>query len=166
MNIYNKTDKNHVYSDITFIQITDIKKKYINLKIGFTCSAFDILHAGHILMLEDAKKKCDVLVVGLHKDPNTNRNYKNKPVQDIEERTIQLNGCKYVDEIIRYSTESDLYNILINLSPDVRVLGSDWRNKEYTGYKLPIKIHWHERMHDYSTSNLRKRIIDASKETF
>lgn len=135
-------------------------------KIGFTCSCFDILHAGHYLMLKDAKNQCDFLVVGLQTDPTLDLNYrvetngknKNVPIQDFKERLIQIEGCKYVDLVVEYSTEESLYELIKQINPDVRILGSDWNGKKYTGYDLPIHIHWHNRDHDYSTSNLRNRI--------
>jgi glycerol-3-phosphate cytidylyltransferase len=146
-------------------KIIDIKKKE-GKKIGFTCSAFDMLHAGHYLMLSDSKRVCDFLVVGLQTDPSldseyrldTNGKNKNKPIQSYEERLIQIYGCKYVDLVIEYSTEIELYNILSEINPDVRILGSDWKNKKYTGWDLPIEIYWHKRNHNYSTSNLRLRV--------
>ena len=148
----------NIYNSDTRQCIANLKSKYEGKNIGFTCSAFDLFHCGHIIMLEDASKQCDVLIVGLHTDPNIDRSNKNIPIQTYEERYIQVNGCKYVDEIIKYATEDDLHNILTELTPDVRVLGSDWRNKEYTGYNLPIEIYWHERNHNWSTSFLRERI--------
>ena len=140
-------------------------------KIGFTCSSFDLFHAGHYLMLRDAKEKCDILIVGLQSDPTFDEEYrittggknKNKPVQTFEERKIQLEGCKYVDHIIKYHSEEDLKKILLEIKPDIRILGSDWKNKLYTGHELDIDIHWHERDHDYSTSTLRKRVYLAEK---
>ncbi len=137
-------------------------------KIGFTASSFDLLHAGHYLMLKDAKEQCDILIVGLQSDPTLNLEYrlktdgkqKNKPIQSLEEREEQLKGCKYVDHIIHYNSEDDLLLLLKKVNPDVRILGSDWYGKEYTGHDLDIKIHWHERNHNYSTSNLRKRVYE------
>ena len=89
---------------------------------------------------------------------------KNKPIQEFDERLIQIESCKYVDYIIKYSTEEDLINILKTLNPDVRVLGTDWKGKQYTGYELNIPIHWHIRNHDFSTSNLRKRIYQEESK--
>ena len=128
------------------------------IKIGFTCSCFDLLHAGHIIMLKDAKAQCDKLIVGLQTDPTVNRPEKNKPIQSYEERYIQLEAVKYVDEIVKYETEDDLIKLLFDLNPDVRILGSDWENKPFTGYTLHIPIYFHKRDHDYSTSNLREKI--------
>ena len=139
------------------------------MKIGFTCSSFDLFHAGHYLMLEDCKKQCDHLIVGLQKDPTIDEKYrlktggknKNKPIQTFEERYIQIKGCKYIDEIVEYTTEDELYELLLKINPDVRILGSDWEGKEYTGYNLDIPIYFHNRNHNYSTSNLRKRVYNA-----
>ena len=131
-----------------------------NKIIGFTCSCFDLLHAGHILMLEDAKNQCDYLIVGLQTDPTIDRpDSKNKPIQSYEERYIQLSAVKYIDEIIEYSTEDELYQLLKKMNPDVRILGSDYKNKSFTGDDLDIKIYYHKRDHNYSSSKLRKKIL-------
>ena len=127
--------------------------------IGFTCSCFDLLHAGHILMLQDAKRQCDKLIVGLQTDPTIDRpDTKNKPIQSFEERKIQLEAVKYVDEIFIYDSEKDLYKKLLDINPDVRILGSDYIGKSFTGDDLDIKIYYHERNHNYSSTNLRKKI--------
>jgi glycerol-3-phosphate cytidylyltransferase len=139
------------------------------MKIGFTCSSFDLFHSGHYLMLEDAKKQCDFLIVGIQTDPTLDKNYrlktngknKNKPIQTFEERLIQVSGCKYIDKVIKYSTEQDLYNLLVEIKPDIRILGSDWEGKDFTGKDLNIPIYFHNRNHSYSTSNLRKRVYNA-----
>jgi len=136
-----------------------------NKKIGFTCSCFDLLHAGHILMLKDAKKQCDYLIVGLQTDPTIDRpNSKNKPIQTIAERKIILQGIKYIDKIIVYESEKDLYNLLQKINPDIRILGSDYINKDFTGKDLNIEIHYHNREHNFSSTNLRKRIISNSSK--
>ena len=109
-------------------------------------------------MLKDAKAQCDKLIVGLQTDPSIDRKDKNKPIQSLEERKIQLEAVKYIDEIIVYETENDLHKLLFDLDPDVRILGSDWKRKPFTGYNLDIPIYFHERKHDYSTSALRKKI--------
>ena len=128
------------------------------MKTGFTCGTFDLLHAGHILMFQDAANQCDRLVVGLQTDPSIDRPKKNKPIQSVEERKIQLDALRCVDEVIIYETETDLYSILESLRPDVRIIGSDWWEKNYTGCELEIPIYFHHRQHDYSTTNLRKRV--------
>jgi len=94
----------------------------------------------------------------------TDNKQKNIPIQSFEERKIQIEGCKYVDQIEEYSTENDLYELLKKIKPDIRILGTDWKNKEYTGHDLDIEIHWHNRDHDYSTSNLRKRVFEKELE--
>ena len=128
-------------------------------KIGFTCSCFDLLHAGHILMLKDAKKQCDYLIVGLQTDPTVDRpKKKNKPIQSLEERRIQLEAVKYIDEIIIYNSENDLYKLLKKINPNVRILGTDYKNKKFTGDDLNLKIYYHKRNHDFSSSNIRKKI--------
>ena len=127
--------------------------------VGFTCSCFDLLHAGHIIMLQYAKFRCDKLIVGLQTDPTIDRPEKNKPIQSLEERRIQLEAVKYVDEVFTYSTEKDLYKNLLDIKPDVRILGSDYIGKSFTGDDLGIKIYYHDRNHNYSTTNLRKKIV-------
>ena len=128
--------------------------------IGFTCSTFDLLHAGHILMLKDAKRHCDRLIVGLQTDPTIDRSdTKNKPIQSLEERRIQLEAVKYVDEIFTYDTEEELYKKLLDIKPDVRILGSDYIGESFTGDDLDIKIYYHDRSHNYSTTKLRKKIV-------
>ena len=129
------------------------------MKIGFTCSCFDLLHTGHILMLKDAKKQCDKLIVGLQTDPTLDRAEKNKPIQTYEERFIQLEAVKYVDDIIKYKTEEELYQLLKLMRPNIRILGSDYQDGRYfTGMELNIPIYYHKRNHNYSSTNLRKKI--------
>lgn len=133
--------------------------------VGFTCSAFDLLHAGHLLMLEECKKYCDYLIVGLHVDPSLEREEKNKPIQTLVERYIQLKACKYVDEIIPYETEGDLKDILLMKNIQCRFVGSDYIDEEITGQEIcgykEIKIIYTSRDHTLSSSVLRKRIFDA-----
>ena len=131
--------------------------------IGFTCSCFDLLHAGHILMLQDAKRQCDKLIVGLQTDPTIDRLEKNKPIQSLEERRIQLEAVKYVDEIFEYTTEEELYKKLLFINPDVRILGSGYIGKSFTGDDLDIEIYYHERNHNYSTTNLRGKIVEYER---
>ena len=125
---------------------------------GFTCGALDLLHAGHVLMLKECKAQCDYLIVGLQTDPSIDRKDKHKPIETVEERMIRLKGCKYVDKIIVYETELDLFNLLQELKPDVRFLGEDWKGRDFTGKNLPIKIIYNSRNHNYSSSNLIERI--------
>ena len=137
------------------------------MRIGFTASAFDLLHAGHVLMLEEAKKHCDYLIVGLQADPSIDRPAKNEPVQTVVERYLQLRACKYVDEIIPYATEQDLEDILSGMHIDIRILGVEYRDKDYTGRdickKRDIEIIFNERDHRYSSSGLRKRVVESAK---
>ena len=141
------------------------KKGLIESTIGFTCSCFDLLHAGHILMLQDSKSQCDKLIVGLQTDPSIDRPLtKNKPIQSLRERKIQLEAVKYVDDIFVYETESDLIDLLKLIKPDVRILGSDYKDESFTGDELNIPIYYHERDHDYSSSDLRKKIINVTDE--
>jgi glycerol-3-phosphate cytidylyltransferase len=128
-------------------------------RVGIVASCFDLFHAGHILMLTEAKENCDRLVVALQSDPTIDRPEKNKPVQNLFERFIQVNACKYVDQIIPYDTEADLLNMLTGYDWDVRFLGDDYRDRtDFTGWDLPIDIHYCSRRHDYSSSSLRERI--------
>ena len=135
-------------------------------KTGFTCGAFDLLHAGHILMFKEAREQCDYLIVGLQTDPSIDRPDKHKPIQSVEERRIVLEGIRYIDEIFEYKTEKDLYKFLklSQDSIDIRIVGADWKGKEFTGYDLPIKIYFNSRNHNYSSSELRKRICNSQKE--
>lgn len=133
---------------------------------GITFGAFDLPHAGHCLMLEEARKQCDWLIVGLQNDPSeTPEEYrgkkKNKPIQRLDERYIQLKANRFVDEIIIYETEEDLYKLLLELKPDIRIIGADWEGKKFTGHDLPMKVYFNSRNHSYSTSELRERIKNA-----
>ena len=133
------------------------------MKVGFTCGAFDLLHAGHIVMLEEAKDNCDFLMVGLQTDPTLDRSDKNKPVQSIYERFIQLNGIKYVDEVIPYDREETLVDILNTKPIDVRFVGEEYEEKQFTGSHLPIEIYYTSRQHTFSSTDLRKRVRNAPK---
>jgi len=128
------------------------------MKIGITCSCFDLFHAGHVLMLEEAKQHCDYLIVALQTDPTLDRPEKNHPVQSVYERYAQLRGCRYVDEIIPYSTENDLLNLLTTVHYDVRIVGEEYRHKSFTGKHLDKEFYYNKRPHTYSSSELRKRI--------
>ena len=128
---------------------------------GFTCGAFDLLHAGHVLMLKECKSYCDHLIVGLQRDPSVDRENKNKPVQTYEERDIMINAIRWVDEVVYYDTESDLYSLLEKIDIDVRIVGADWADKQFTGHDLPIKVVFNSRDHGYSTSSLRSRVYQA-----
>jgi glycerol-3-phosphate cytidylyltransferase len=134
------------------------------MKVGFTCSTFDLLHAGHIQMLREAKDQCDYLICGLQVDPSFDRPEKNSPVQSIVERYTQLNAVKYVDEIIPYCTERDLEDILEMYDIDVRIIGSEYRDGKFTGRaicaKRDIDLYFNSRDHRFSSSDLRKRVCD------
>jgi glycerol-3-phosphate cytidylyltransferase len=138
------------------------------MKKGFTCSTFDLLHAGHVAMLQEAKTVCEYLIVGLQNDPTLDRTTKNKPVQTIIERQMQLRGSKYVDEVWVYNTEKDLEDLLLTLPIDVRILGVEYENKEFTGreicHKRNIDLYFNGRDHSFSSSSLRNRVYEAEKE--
>lgn len=133
-------------------------------KVGITFSTFDLLHAGHILMLEEAKTQCDWLVVALQSDPTVDRPEKNKPIQTMYERYIQLKGCRYVDEIVPYTTEEEVRLILESRPFDVRIIGEDYKDIDFTGKDIcderGIRIYYNSRQHHLSSSELRKRIKD------
>jgi glycerol-3-phosphate cytidylyltransferase len=129
---------------------------------GFTCSAFDLLHPGHIVMLEECKNNCDYLIVGLQTDPTIDRPSKNKPVQTVYERYVQLTGCKYVDRIIPYDTEKDLENIIATLPINIRFLGDEYKSVKFTGKDIceyrGIKVFFNSpRLYSYSSTDLRTR---------
>jgi glycerol-3-phosphate cytidylyltransferase len=150
-----------------FNKVRELKDK--GLKIGVTFSAWDLLHAGHIAMLAEARNHCDYLIAGLQTDPTIDRpDSKNKPVQSIVERQIQLAAIRYVDEIIVYQTEKDLEDILLTLPIDVRILGVEYIDKEFTGKdickKRNIKLIFNERDHSFSSSSLRRRVAQAESE--
>ena len=132
------------------------------MKVGFTCSAFDLLHSGHISMLRDAKDQCEYLICGLQVDPSADRPEKNRPIQTVVERYTQLKAVGYVDEIIPYSTEEDLKDILSMYHIDVRILGDEYREKDFTGKDIcnrrDISLHFNKRDHRFSSSELRKRV--------
>jgi glycerol-3-phosphate cytidylyltransferase len=145
------------------------KLKEDGKKIGITFSTFDMLHAGHIAMLAEAKNHCDYLICGLQTDPTIDRpDTKNRPVQSIVERQIQLAACRYVDEVVVYQTEQDLVDLLLILPLDVRVLGVEYEHKDFSGksecYQRNIEIIFNGRDHSFSSSSLRKRVVEA--ETF
>ena len=127
-------------------------------EIGFTCSTFDLLHAGHLLMLREAKSVCDHLICGLQVDPTIDRPEKNKPVQSLMERHIQLSAVEYVDEIIPYETEQELIDLLTHIPIHIRIVGEDYYGKEFTGKDLGIKLHYNKRRHNFSTSGLRQEV--------
>jgi len=133
---------------------------------GFTCGAMDLLHAGHVLMLKECRAQCDFLIVGLEIDPSIDRPDKQKPIETLEERKIRLEGSKYVDKIVTYTDEVDLYNLLKKLNPDIRFMGEDWKNKpNYSRDLLPkMKVIYNSRGHNYSSTNLREKILLARQK--
>jgi glycerol-3-phosphate cytidylyltransferase len=131
------------------------------MKVGFTCSCFDLFHAGHIMMLREAKTQCDYLIVGLQTDPTLDRPEKNKPVQSITERFVQRSACKYVDEIVVYATEKDLVDVLNAFPIDVRILGEEYRERSFTGNDIEMEFYFNKRQHSFSTTELRNRIKSA-----
>lgn len=150
-----------------FNKVRELKDK--GLKIGITFSTFDLLHAGHIAMLSECKNHCDYLIAGLQTDPTIDRpDTKNPPVQSIVERQIQLSATRYVDEIVVYQTEKDLEDILLTLPIDVRILGIEYADKQFTGRDIcidrGIEIVYNKRDHSFSSSSLRKRVAEAQNK--
>jgi glycerol-3-phosphate cytidylyltransferase len=139
------------------------------MKTGFNCSTFDLFHAGHVTMLKEEKRFCDYLIIALQTDPTIDRpNTKNKPVMSVYERFICVSACKYVDEVIIYSTEEDLLNILKTQHIDIRFLGDEYKTKDFTGKQWcldhGIELYYHEREHPYSSSSLRQRVYEAEAQ--
>jgi len=140
------------------------------MKVGITFSAFDLLHAGHVKMLEEAKSNCDYLIVGLQTDPTLDRPEKNKPTQTVVERYIQLKGCKFVDEIVPYATEQDLEDILRSFQIDLRFVGDEYKDRDFTGRtyceEKEIELYFNSRDHRFSSSGLRREVyqIELLKE--
>lgn len=149
-----------------FNKIKELKDK--GLKIGITFSQFDLLHAGHIAMLSQAKNHCDYLIAGLQNNAQWDRTEKNAPIQSIVERQISLSAVRFVDEIIVYNTEKDLEDILLTLPIDVRILGVEYKDKDFTGYGIcqqrKIELVFNGRDHSFSSSSLRKRVVEAAKD--
>jgi len=149
------------------MNLSDVAKKLNKpveeIKVGFTCSTFDLLHAGHVIMLQEAKSMCDYLIVGLLIDPTIDRpTTKQKPVQTPFERYVQLSACRYVDEIIPFSTEQEIVDMILAIQPDIRIVGEEYRDTEHTGKGL-CNIYYNSRKHSFSTTDLRKRVVEASK---
>jgi glycerol-3-phosphate cytidylyltransferase len=149
-----------------FNKVQELKAQ--GLRIGFTASQFDMLHAGHIAMLSEARNHCDYLIAGLQNNASWDRPEKNSPIQSIVERQIQLAATRYVDEIVVYNTESDLEDILLTLPIDVRILGVEYRDKEFTGRDIcvsrDIELIYNKRDHSFSSSSLRKRVVEAESK--
>lgn len=139
------------------------------MKIGFNCSSFDLFHAGHVTMLKLEKEMCDYLKVALQVDPTIDRpGLKNKPVQSIYERYVQLQGCRYVDEILVYETEADLLNLLKTQRIDIRFLGEEYKDRDFTGKQFcieqGIELVYHPRTHQYSSTELRTRVYEIERK--
>ena len=149
-----------------FNKVQELKVQ--GLRIGFTASQFDMLHAGHVAMLSEARNHCDYLIAGLQNNASWDRPEKNAPIQSIVERQIQLAATRYVDEIVVYNTESDLEDILLTLPIDVRILGVEYRDKEFTGRDIcvsrDIELIYNKRDHSFSSSSLRKRVVEAESK--
>ena len=138
------------------------------MKIGFTCSTFDLFHAGHVAMLKEAKRQCDYLIVGLQTDPTIDRPLeKNKPIQSVFERFVQIDACKYVDEIVVYSTEKELIDIFLSYPIDIRILGVEYQGRDFTGktecLDRGIDFYFNDRKHSFSTTELRQRVYNIEK---
>jgi glycerol-3-phosphate cytidylyltransferase len=128
------------------------------MKIGFTCSTFDLFHAGHIMMLKEAKSHCDYLIVGLQTDPTIDRpDTKNKPIQSMFERWLQVAACSFVDEVIPFATEQEICDIILTLRPDIRIVGEEYRDINFTGKGL-CNVYYNERKHSFSSTSMRERI--------
>ena len=135
------------------------------MKTGITFGAFDLFHAGHVLMLQEAKTVCDYLIVCIQTDPSIDRKSKNTPVQSLIEREIQVTACKYVDEVLVYETEADLLKILEETDWDVRILGDEYKDKEFTGRDQYLdKCYFNKRPHTFSSSELRGRVADKENK--
>lgn len=138
------------------------------MKVGITCSCFDLFHAGHVKMLQEAKENCDYLIVALQTDPTIDRPNKRRPIQSLVERYIQVMGCKYVDEIVPYQTEIELEEIFSSFKIDIRIIGDDYRGKEFTAKDIcasrGIDIYYNKRDHNFSSTELKDRITNAAVE--
>ena len=142
----------------------NLGKSVDDVKIGFTASTFDLFHAGHIVMLQEAKTLCDYLIVGLLIDPTVDRpDSKNKPVQLPFERYVQVSSCQYVDEVIPFTTEQELVDMILTINPDIRIVGEEYKGTDHTGVGL-CPIHYNKRRHSFSSTDLRKRVYDAERE--
>lgn len=136
-------------------------KEVDEIRVGFTCSTFDLFHAGHIVMLQEAKTLCDYLIVGLLTDPTIDRpEVKNKPVQSPFERYIQVSSCQYVDEIIPFTTEQEIVDMILTIQPDIRIVGEEYKGTNHTGVDL-CPVHYNKRRHSFSTTDLRNRVINS-----
>ena len=135
------------------------------IKVGFTCSTFDLFHAGHIVMLQEAKSLCDYLIIGLLVDPTVDRpDAKNMPIQSVFERYVQVSSCQFVDEVVPFTTEQELIDMILTIQPDVRIVGEEYKGTEHTGVGL-CPIHYNKRRHSFSTTDLLQRVEKSNKES-
>ena len=134
----------------------------MKLKKGFTAGTFDLCHVGHLMMFKECREQCDYLIVGLDTDPSVNRIDKNKPIETVAERYFRLKSCKWIDEVIVYWGEQELYNLLETMDIDIRFVGEDHKGKPFTGDNLPLNIIFNSRKHNYSSTNLRQRILNEN----
>ena len=146
----------------SILEINKLKKQ--GKKIGFTASTFDLLHAGHIAMLAEAKSNCDFLIVGLLTDPTISRPFKNKPIQTVFERYLQAQAIEYIDLIIPFESEKDLEDMILTIMPDVRFVGEEYKDQEHTGKNIEgVKLFYNKRRHSFSSTELRERVINFKK---
>lgn len=135
------------------------------MKTGIVASTFDLLHAGHVIMLKEAREKCGHLIAALQTDPTIDRPDKNKPVQTVFERFVQLQGCRYVDEIVVYATERELVDIILSYPINIRILGEEYRFQDFTGKEeceaRKIELYYNRRDHSFSSTSLRQRVYHA-----
>ena len=157
--IMNQKPNADLYIDDKCVHVDEWKEK--SLKTGLVAGAFDIYHPGYALLFKDAKTVCNHLIVALHREPLVERENKKKTIHSIEERIVILETIKYIDEIVVYDTEKDLKNILQERKPDIRILGSDYKDKRVTGDDMGIPAYFHSRDHGWSYTNLRRRIYEV-----
>lgn len=145
------------------LEINKLKKE--GKRIGFTASTFDLLHAGHVAMLAEAKSNCDFLIVGLLTDPTISRPFKNKPIQSVFERFLQAQAISYIDVLVPFESEKDLEDMLLTIMPDIRFVGEEYKDKEHTGKNIEgVEIHYNNRRHSFSSSELRDRVINQKNK--
>lgn len=138
-----------------------VGKPVDEVRVGFTASTFDLFHAGHIVMLQEARSLCDYLIVGLLVDPTKDRpDTKNAPIQSVFERYVQVSSCRAVDEVIPFETEKDLVDMILTINPDIRIVGEEYKDTEHTGKGL-CPIHYNKRRHSFSSTDLRKRVAES-----
>ena len=159
-------------AETEIVRLKDLKG---GMKIGVTFSAFDFIHPGHVLMLEDCKRRCDYLIVGIQVDPANNKDasyrdetgQKNKPIYTLDERVVMIKSIKYIDAYFTYETEVDLLDFLKNNDWDVRIIGSDWEGKKFTGCDLNKgQIYFHKREHNYSSTEFKRRLLERGNLVF